>query len=97
MTAMQEAIANVIRSQGYDPATHRVKIKASHLAKIVNEALNEKMRPNKANAYVRQLQIPELRGRTRDGGRYYYWHGQHAEADAEAMALEEPVPPTPRY
>jgi hypothetical protein len=97
MMAMQEAIANAIRTQGYDPATHRIKIKASHLAKIANEALNEKMRPNKATAYVRQLQIPEMRGRTRDGGRYYYWHGKDAEADAQAMALEDPVPAPPRY
>jgi hypothetical protein len=92
MALVRDAIADAIRRHGYDPAAHKIKIKAKQLAEIVNDATGEKRATNKANAYVRQLQIPELRGHTRDKGRFYYWIGEDAEPDSLPHTLDGSPP-----
>jgi hypothetical protein len=78
-----------IRSQFHDPDAVRVKFSARALAELVNRATNEKRATGKATAYLRQLQIPEMQGRTNRGGRFYFWIGQHADPNKTDLIITQ--------
>jgi hypothetical protein len=81
---VRDEIMAAIELQGYDPANVKVKIRAKTLANLVNQAMNERMPTPKANAFARMLQIRELCGFTRRGGRKYIWVGADADRDSSA-------------
>lgn len=59
---VEDEIRQAIESFGESPDNVKVKIHAKALAWLVNEALNERMPTNRATAFAKQLQIPELCG-----------------------------------
>jgi hypothetical protein len=81
------AIRQALESAGVDPERQNVLIPSSRMAEIVNGATGEKRPTNKVSAYLKTLQLPELRKSNRGCVRGWLWSGPQAGA---AGTLEMP-------
>jgi hypothetical protein len=91
---MRDAFRCLIRREllHCSPDRAKVKISAHAIADLARLVTRENKATNKMTAYVNQLEIPELSGQTRGGGRFRYWIGTQANPDAEVMAIIQKLP-----
>src|SRR5262249_51240187 len=84
---MRDAFAEALRQAMHNPETAVVFIPSTRAADIVNKALDEKMKPQRASAYLNALGIAELRKVSRRDfdGRGWIWTGPQAPPDAKVV------------